>query len=183
MGVLGQAHRPAHDRAAGRGHHLATRVSWAAGTPVAASTVPISTERAAATLPSKPEQFCAMKSRSTTVRGPVVGLQEQPRHAEQGHVAAEADLDEFVGDRHAASGHPADRLRVVEADESASGSGLTAMIRAIGLRLPEHRQHPGMIGARFCPAITMRSAAATSSTVTDPLPTPIDSVNAVPEDS
>ena len=41
----------------------------------------------------------------------------------------------------------------------------------------------GWLVPGFCPAMTITSACSTSSTVTEPLPMPIDSVSAVPEDS
>jgi hypothetical protein len=41
----------------------------------------------------------------------------------------------------------------------------------------------GWLVPGFWPAIRMQSALATSSTVTDPLPMPIASTSAVPEDS
>ena len=41
----------------------------------------------------------------------------------------------------------------------------------------------GWLVPGFCPAIRMQSACATSSTETEPLPMPMESLNAVPEDS
>ena len=41
----------------------------------------------------------------------------------------------------------------------------------------------GWLVPGFWPAMTMRSASSRSSTVTEPLPMPIDSVSDVPEDS
>jgi hypothetical protein len=41
----------------------------------------------------------------------------------------------------------------------------------------------GWLVPGFCPAMTIRSACSTSSTVTEPLPTPIDSLSAARDDS
>ena len=41
----------------------------------------------------------------------------------------------------------------------------------------------GWLVPGFCPAMTIRSAVSMSVTVTEPLPMPIESVSAVPEDS
>ena len=66
----------------------------------------------------------------------------------------------------------------------ASGSGLIAMIvapRAFAFSSTDSMR--GWLVPGFCPAMTMQSAWMTSSTVTEPLPMPIDSTSAVPDDS
>ena len=66
----------------------------------------------------------------------------------------------------------------------ASGSGLTAMILApLAFAFASTDSIRGWLVPGFCPAMTIRSASSMSRTVTDPLPIPIESVSAVPEDS
>ena len=51
-------------------------------------------------------------------RGTVVGLEQQPAQpGEQRHVAADADLHEFVGDRDAVPDNPVHLLRILEPDQ------------------------------------------------------------------
>ena len=150
VGVLGDAHRPAHDRAlrrgdhvghpaqlrlldAGRGQHLLevdlTDVPHVVVEPVAVGGDELPVDHGS--------------------RSPVVGLHQQPAQAfEQGHVTAEADLHELVGDRDAVSDHPAHLLRVLESDQP----GLRQRIDRddpgpVGFRLLQDRQHPGVVGA------------------------------------
>lgn len=66
----------------------------------------------------------------------------------------------------------------------ASGSGFTAMMLApLAFAFSNTDSIRGWLVPGFCPAMTIRSASSTSSTVTEPLPMPIDSVSAEPEDS
>lgn len=75
-------------------------------------------------------------------------------------------------------------LRILNRIRPASGSGLTAMICApLPLAFSRIDSIRGWLVPGFCPAITIRSASTRSSTVTEPLPMPMDSVSAVPEDS
>ena len=104
VAVLGQAHRPARDRALRCGEHrLPTRSSWARSMPVASNTVSRSICRVRASYSAKFEQCASTKSRSTTVPGArsSASRSSRPRPGEQRHVAAEADLHELVGDRDA----------------------------------------------------------------------------------
>jgi hypothetical protein len=66
----------------------------------------------------------------------------------------------------------------------ASGSGLIAMIRApLAFAFARVESIRGWLVPGFCPAMRIRSAASMSGTETDPLPMPIASVSALPEDS
>ena len=66
----------------------------------------------------------------------------------------------------------------------ASGSGFTAMILApLAFAFSNTDNIRGWLVPGFWPAIRMQSAFTTSSTVTEPLPMPIASVSAVPDDS
>ena len=66
----------------------------------------------------------------------------------------------------------------------ASGSGLTAMILApLAFAFSSTDSIRGWLVPGFWPAMTIRSALATSSTVTEPLPMPIASTSAAPDDS
>jgi hypothetical protein len=66
----------------------------------------------------------------------------------------------------------------------ASGSGLTAMILApLAFAFSSTESIRGWLVPGFWPAMMIKSASVTSSTVTDPLPIPIASINAAPDDS
>ena len=66
----------------------------------------------------------------------------------------------------------------------ASGSGFTAMILApLAFAFSSTVSIRGWFVPGFWPAMMMRSAAPTSATVTDPLPIPIASLSAAPDDS
>ena len=102
----------------------ATRSSCGRWIPVASTTVSMSTERVSASVVVEARgSAAAMKSRSITVPGrrSSASTSSRPRPVEQGQVAAEADLDELVGDRHAVTDHPADLLRVLEPDQAGLG--------------------------------------------------------------
>ena len=66
----------------------------------------------------------------------------------------------------------------------ASGSGLIAMIFApLAFAFSSTESIRGWLVPGFWPAMRMTSASSRSSTVTEPLPMPIESVSAAPEDS
>lgn len=61
----------------------------------------------------------------------ILGLEQQfPEPLEQGHIAAEANLQELVGHVDAAADHTGHLLGILESFQPASGRGLIAMIRA-----------------------------------------------------
>ncbi|SHV15240.1 Uncharacterised protein [Mycobacteroides abscessus subsp. abscessus] len=66
----------------------------------------------------------------------------------------------------------------------ASGSGLTAMILApLAFAFSSTDSMRGWLVPGFWPAMRITSACSTSGTDTEPLPIPIESVSAVPDDS
>lgn len=82
----------------------------------------------------------------------VLGLEQQAAQAlEQGHVAAEADLQELVGDVDTAPDHAVGLLRILEPAQAGLGQGGVDRDDpcAVALRLLERRQHPRMIRARI----------------------------------
>ena len=154
--------------------------------PVASSTVSRSTARVCASYSAKFAQCVVDEVAVHHGAGRrVVGLEQQPAQpGEQRHVAAEADLDELVGDRDAVADHAVHLLRILEPDQPGLRQRVDRNdLGAVGLRLLQHRQHPRMVGAGVLAGDDDQVGVATSSTVTEPLPMPMESISAVPEDS
>ena len=154
VGVLGDSHRPAHDGALGLGQHRrnpgqlrrldpgrltdCVEVDRAGVGEVLLETVAVGGDEV------------AIDHRGGRT---VISLHQQPGQAfEQSQVAAEADLHELVGDRHAVAHHAAHPLRVLEPDQRGLGQRVDRDdLGAVGFCPLQHREHPWVVGARVLP--------------------------------
>ncbi len=115
----------------------------------------------------------------------VLGGEQQFRQTlEQGLVTTEADLQELVGDRHSLAEHATRLLRIFETQQPGFGQRVDRDdFRAAGLAFSSTDSMRGWLVPGFWPAMRIRSACSRSVTDTEPLPMPMVSDRAVPEDS
>ena len=111
--------------------------------------------------------------------------QEQPVEGlEEGQVAAEADLQEQVGERGAAADQAARGLRVLEAHQAGLGQRVDRDdLAPPALAFSSAESIRGWLVPGFWPTTKIRSAWWRSSRRTLPLPMPMVSVSAEPQDS
>jgi hypothetical protein len=164
----------------------ATRSSCSRSIPVASTTVSRSTVRVRFSYSSKPAQWPAMKSRSTTVPGASSSASSSSLPSPANSAMSPPSR---IWTNSSAIGTPSPTTPrtfcgSLNRIKPASGSGLTAMILApLAFAFSRIDSIRGWLVPGFWPAIRMQSACATSSTVTEPLPMPMDSLSAVPDDS
>ncbi|CAL2062578.1 exported protein of unknown function [Streptomyces murinus] len=143
--VLGQTHRPAHDGPLGGEHQLQRPLDLrAAQTGRGQRLVPVGGLRGLGELLESMRVFAHELLVDRAVRRQDQ-LVEEP---EERLVAADADLEEQIGERGALE-HALRGLRVLEPLQARLGQRVDAdHLRAVRLGLLQRGQHPGMVGAR-----------------------------------
>ncbi len=148
--VLGESHRPAEHRPLRGDQHLGDPLELLAidtarldhGVQIDCAGLLLVVVESGAVLGDE----VAIEHRTRVL---VVGLEEEAAQTgEERHVAAEADLDELVGDRDAVPHHAVHLLRILEPHQAGLWQRVDRDdLRAGRLGLLEHRQHPRMVGA------------------------------------